>query len=259
MMQWSPSAFRPASSLRCSPVQRRLQRRRRRQFVAGVIVGGVDAVRGLGGQGEQEQALGVRRVVPDLREVVRLRPQHTGHRLLDVGDRGPAPAADELPREVRQLLGRVRVSVRRGQEPLERLVVDPLPGGAEALADEECELLRLNHPDLELLRAAPERLVAVAEDSLQQVALAAEVHVADLRLRLEDRAHQVREPPVEREDLLELVEDDRDASLALCGELADELEQSLDRVVDVGSPPTRLEREPQGAVARVDLDRRRHA
>ena len=83
-----------------------------------------------------------------------------------------------------------------------------------------------------------------------------EVDVAHLGLGLEDGAHQVREPLVERDDLLELVEDDHHAPLALGGQLAEQLEQPLDRVVDVGPAATDLEAEAQRAVARVDLDRR---
>src|SRR5581483_12184035 len=98
--------------------------------------------------------------------------------------------------------------------------------------------------------------VPVVEDALEQVPLAAEVDVAHLRLCLEDGAHQVRELLVDREDLLELVEDDHDAALALGRELAEQLEQALDRVVDVAAAPARMEGEPQRAVARVDLDRR---
>ena len=78
----------------------------------------------------------------------------------------------------------------------------------------------------------------------------------DLRLRLEDGPHQVREAPVERDDLLELVEDDHDAPLALGRELAEQLEQALDRVVDVRRPPACLEGEAERPVVGVDLHRR---
>jgi hypothetical protein len=67
------------------------------------------------------------------------------------------------------------------------------------------------------------------------VAAAAEVDVADLRLRLEDGAHEVGEAAVERDDLLELVEHDRDALLPLGRDLGRQLEQALDRRVDVAA------------------------
>ena len=54
----------------------------------------------------------------------------------------------------------------------------------------------------------------------------------DLRLLLEDGAHEVGEVAVERDDLLELVEDEHGAAFALGGDPAREREQSLDRVVD---------------------------
>jgi hypothetical protein len=85
------------------------------------------------------------------------------------------------------------------------------------------------------------------------VALAAQVDVAHLGLSLEDGAQQVREALVEREDLLELVEDDHDAAPPLRRELAEQLEQPLDRVVDVLLPPTGLEAEAQAAVGRIDI------
>ncbi len=51
------------------------------------------------------------------------------------------------------------------------------------------------------------------------MALAAEVDMADLRLGLENRAHQVRERRVELHDLLELVQDQDGAASALVRDL----------------------------------------
>ena len=83
--------------------------------------------------------------------------------------------------------------------------------------------------------------------------------MAHLGLRLEDGAHQVRETLVERQDLLELVEDHHDAPLPLGRQLPEQLEQTLDRLVDVLAPAPRLEAEPQAPVRRIDLHRRLHA
>ena len=55
----------------------------------------------------------------------------------------------------------------------------------------------------------------------------------DLGLLLEDRAHQPRQPRVDVDDLLELVEHERDLALAVGAELGRQLEQALDRRVDV--------------------------
>ena len=77
----------------------------------------------------------------------------------------------------------------------------------------------VDHAQLDLLRAAPERLVLVVEDPLHHVALAAEVDVRDLGLLLEHRAHQLRQRRVDVDDLLELVEDERHPPVALGGEL----------------------------------------
>ena len=54
------------------------------------------------------------------------------------------------------------------------------------------ELVLVDPAELDLLRAPPEGLVTVVEDRRQHVAPASEVDVADLALRLEDRAHEVR-------------------------------------------------------------------
>ena len=195
-------------------------------------------------------------VVPELREVIVLGANDPGDALLDVGGRGLAAGGHELPHEVGQLLGAVRVPAGHLEEPVEAFVGDALARRGEALAEEGRERRRRDRPDLELLRTAPERLVPVVEDPLEQVPLAAQVDVAHLGLGLEDGAHQVREPLVEGDDLLELVEDDHHAPLALGGQLAEQLEQPLDRVVDVGPAAADLEAEAQRAVARVDLDRR---
>jgi len=185
--------------------------------------------------------------------------QDAGQCFVDGLERDGAAGRDELPREVGELLRSVRVAARRGQEPVEGLVRDRLAALLEPLRDEALELDRRDHPDLDLLRAAPELLVLVLEDALEQVPLAAQVDVADLGLGLEDRAHQVREALVEGEDLLELVEDDHDAALALGRELAELLEELLDRLVEVAFAAAGAEGEAEGAVARVDLDRRADA
>src|SRR5689334_18180655 len=129
----------------------------------------------------------------------------------------------------------------RGEEAVDGLVGDRLAARLEPLHEEALELDRRDHPDLELLRAAPERLVLVLEDPLEQMPLAPQVDVADLGLRLKDGAHEVGVALVEGEDLLELVEDDHDAPLSLGRELAELLEELLDRLVEVALAPAGCE------------------
>ena len=134
------------------------------------------------------------------------------------------------------------------EEPVQGLVADAPVRCLEPLADEAAELCRVDQPDLDPLRAPPERLVLVVEDPVEQMTLAAQVDVPDLRLCLEDGPHQVRVLGIEREDLLELVEDDCDPALALGGELSRQREQVFDRVVDRRAAAGRLEAETQRAV-----------
>ena len=65
----------------------------------------------------------------------------------------------------------------------------------------------------------------------------------DLGLLLEDGPHQLREIGVDVDNLLELVEDEDDLALALGGQLAGQLEQALDRRVDVLLRVARVEAE----------------
>ena len=167
------------------------------------------------------------------------------------------PFRDLSPDEVGELLGAVGMAAGDAEEALEGLVPDPSVRAVEPPLDVGRELVRRDHPDLDPLRAAPERLVLVVEDRLQDVTLAAQVDVGDLGLGLEDRAHQVRKLLVELQHLLKLVEDQRGPLLALGADLAGELEELLDRVVDPGCPGTAgLEAEAQARVVGVDLDRR---
>src|SRR5204862_7559888 len=108
-----------------------------------------------------------------------------------------------LPDLVRQLLSRVRAAARRLEEAVERIVVDPLVGGREAVADEASELRRRDRSELELLRAPPEGLVLVAEDAVEDVAPAPEVDVRNVRLRLEHRPQEIRVVRAQLDDLLE--------------------------------------------------------
>ena len=79
-------------------------------------------------------------------------------------------------------------------------------------------------PELHLAGTPPERLVLVVEDPLHHVPLAAEVEMRDLGLLLEHRAHELRQPAVDVDDLLEFVEDERDPATAIRGNLAGKLE-----------------------------------
>ena len=61
---------------------------------------------------------------------------------------------------------------------------------------------------------------------------------------------------IERDHLLELVEDERDASVPLRREARRQLDEGLDRRVDVGDVVACAEREAEARVVRVDRDRR---
>ena len=135
----------------------------------------------------------------------------------------------------------------------------PRSPSCEPCAHERPELVLVDPAELDLLRAPPEGLVPVVEDRREHVAPAPQVDVADLALGLEDRPHDVRERVVDADDLLELVEDEHDTPVALRRDLGRELQQSLDRRVDVRRAADRLEREPDAAVTGVELDRRPHA
>src|SRR6185295_9393567 len=132
-----------------------------------------------------------------------------------------------LQEEVAELLRGVRVPARDREDLRDDGRVDPAAGVGEAPLDEVAERPGRDRAELELLGAAPERLVLVVEDPLHHVALAAEVEVRDLGLLLQDGPQQLRELRVELDDLLELVEDQERGPLALGGDLRDELEQAL--------------------------------
>ena len=156
------------------------------------------------------------------------------------------------PHEVAELLRRVRVAESRVQHPVDGGRLDPLPGALELRLDVAAEERRRDHAELHLLRAAPEGLVLVVEDPLQHVPLAAQVDVRDVGLELEDGAHQLRKLRVDVDDLLELVEDERDLPPALRGELARQLEEPLERCVEILWLAARIEAEAELARGRVD-------
>ena len=135
------------------------------------------------------------------------------------------------------------------------LVVDVPIGGREPVAEIRHAGLVREPAELDLPGASPERLVTVVEEILEHVTPAAEIHVPHLGLGLEHGSHHVRQRVVEAHDLLELVEDEGGAAVALCRDPTGKLEQTLDRVVDVLASTRRRERESKPAVA-VDLDRR---
>ena len=74
----------------------------------------------------------------------------------------------------------------------------------------------------------------------------------DLGLRLEDRAHELREVAVDVDDLLELVEDESDLAAAFGRELAWELEEALEGRLHVLRLPAGVEGEPDLAGVRLD-------
>ena len=92
----------------------------------------------------------MRRVVPDLHEVVVLRAQDAGQRLVDDLERDRSTGRDELPREVGELLRSVRMAAGRGQEPvalplcLNRSAMKPLNLTGEIIPTSSCFALRQN-------------------------------------------------------------------------------------------------------------------
>src|SRR5688572_32994639 len=64
-----------------------------------------------------------------------------------------------VPEEITELLGCVRMSHRVLQELVDDVWFDALAASAEPLGDERGEQARLDHIQLDLLRASPERLV----------------------------------------------------------------------------------------------------
>src|SRR5205807_9180383 len=99
---------------------------------------------------------------------------HVGERMIDGRQRGLAAGVDQLPREVREFLGSVRLAAGGLQQAYERVVGDRPAGLAEARPDEGGELGRDDRPQLEPLRTSPEGLVANVEDQLQDLPLAPE-------------------------------------------------------------------------------------
>ena len=131
-------------------------------------------------------------------------------------------------------------------------------GAVETVGEVRLEGRLRQATDRHLPGTSPERLVPVVEQRLEHVALAAEVGVTDLGLGLEHGPHPVRQGLVEPHHLLELVEHEHCPSLSLRPELAGQLQQPVDRVVDVLPTSARGEGEADVALERVDLDRRLH-
>ena len=173
-------------------------------------------------------------------------------RSLEVNGRRGLPPGGLLPEGVAELLRPVGMAVGRRERRLDDRGVDVLARRAEPLLDEGGERIVGDDAELHLLGASPERLVGVVEQPVHHAALATEVDVRDLRLRLERRSHQVREVRVDPEHLLELVEDDRHPPAAVRRQLARQVEELLDRRVDVGARVPGREAEPECAVGRVD-------
>jgi hypothetical protein len=126
----------------------------------------------------------------------------------------------------------------------------------KALDDEGGERFDRDHPQLHRLGAAPERLVGVVEDALHDVVLAAEVHVGDLRLALENRAQELGQGGIDIDDLLELVDDEGDTAAPGAAELGGKLQQPFQGGIDLGGPLGDAEAEGEAAIVGIDVDRR---
>ncbi len=172
-----------------------------------------------------------------------LRAQDVAERLLDINGVRRVSVRHTRPREEGELLRRVGVPVRDREQPVHCLVVDSALGAVEPVGEVRLEGRLRQATDRHLPGTSPERLVPVVEQRLEHVALAAEVGVTDLGLGLEHGAHPVRQGLVEPYHLLELVEHEHRPSLSLRPELPGQLQQPVDRVVDVLPPSARGEGE----------------
>ena len=81
--------------------------------------------------------------------------------------------------------------------------------------------------------------------------------MGDLGLALEDGAHQPRQMTVDVRDLLELVQHEHDPPLPVGAQLSRQLEQPLQRRVDVRAAVPDVEPEGHGGVVGVERDARR--
>ena len=145
--------------------------------------------------------------------------QDVRERDLDVARMRRVTERHLLPGEVRELLRRVWMSVGELEQPRERVVVDAAVARLEPRAHEGPELVASIRPSsicFALRQNGSWRSLKIARE---HVAAAAEVDVADLALGLEDGPHHVRQRVVDPDDLLELVEHEHDASVALRGDL----------------------------------------
>ena len=84
-----------------------------------------------------------------------------------------------------------------------------------------------------------------------------EVDVRDLGLALEDRAHQRGQCGIDVDDLLELVDHERRARVAVGGDLRRQLEQPFERGIDILGRVASVEAEADAAGVRVEHDLRR--
>src|SRR4051812_11994534 len=232
-------------------LDRLLRRRDGSQRVAAPVVL-AERMAGFASERLKDELLVRRRTVPEQAEVRVLGAQDAGQGGVQPVRRGRPARGRLLPEEVAQLLRRVRVAAGDVHDGVDHGRVGLAVRRREALGDERAEQRGRDDAELELLGAAPEGLVGIVEDPLHHVAPAAEVEVRDVGLLLKDRAQKLRQVRIERDDLLELVEDEQRAPLALGGDLGDELEQAFERRVDVGGRMGGAEREAQRAGVRVD-------
>src|SRR5436190_198289 len=166
-----------------------LHRRRRREAVRGSVIPGERTPRLLARQRLEQKALGLGAALPQEREVRVLGSQHGSEGALQLLRPGSRAHSGLLPKEVRELLGRVRVAAG-ARDQGGSCVADVTSARAEPLGDELGERTGRDRAQLDRLRAAPKRLVFVVEDPLHDVAPAAQVDVRHLGLELEDRPQE---------------------------------------------------------------------
>src|ERR671923_192998 len=150
-------------------LERPLHRRRAREVVPVAIAAGQRPSR-LACERLKREPLRRRRALPDEAEVRVLGAQHRAQRVLDELAARPPARTRDLPEEVAELLGGVRVPRRDVQHVRHGLFRDPLPGRLEPLSDVGPEVVRRDHVQLHLLRAPPEGLVLVVAEVRAQLA-----------------------------------------------------------------------------------------
>src|SRR6266567_3522436 len=125
-----------------------------------------------------------------------------------------------------------RVGVRGdGQDALDRVILNPHLGGLKGATDKGREVDPRDRAKWQRARRAVQGFVAVGEHARHEVLAAAQECVRDVLLDLQGGAKHRWQCGVQRDELLELVEDDDNLPLTLAAKLFGKIEQVLQRAV----------------------------